>query len=468
LCHCDNCLRRYAEMFHKPVPDKPDDDYRRFMFVSSREVAASIGDLIHSKRPKAGYFNYIQESTHGIMSESNTAIDRPLPLWPYSASDNVNRARNSEPGKMAVNLNMQPVDYSWRFATVPRQEIALRMWQNIAHGGALTFEVNGTLDLQDRQALEAAKPIFRWVAANEQYYAGEQSAARVLLLGTPPSSGRAFGQNSYRGLFRLLSEEHIPFAVSDNMDWLGKRDFDLVIASDWAPAALKPYVEKGGRVLIASAREPEIQVARVLGKTNDVKGYFRVRNHAMFPSLKDTDLLLLDGPYIETEGDGSKSLSLIPPSMIGPPEFIHIDMKDTNKPGIAYREIGRGQVTWLPWDLGALYYRVSLPAHAALFHDVLDRLYPKRQITTNAHPLVEITWMRQGNRNLLHLINLSGHSQTGYFAPVKMNDIRFEVAGQFRTAKTIRNPRQIDIETHEGHSVFTIPELSDYELVVLQ
>jgi len=123
---------------------------------------------------------------------------------------------------------------------------------------------------------------------------------------------------------------------------------------------------------------------------------------------------------------------------------------------------------WLPWDLGALYYRVSLPAHAALFHDVLDRLYPRRQLTTNAHPLVEITWMQQGNRKLLHLINLSGHSQTGYFGPVKMSDIRFEVAGPFRTAKTIRNPRQIAIQMHGGYALFTIPELVDYELVVLE
>jgi hypothetical protein len=468
LCHCDNCRRRYAAMFHKPIPDQPDDDYRRFMFVSSREVAASIGDVIHAKRPKAGYFNYIQESTDGIMSESNTGIDRPLPMWPYSASDNVNRARNSEPGKMAVNLNMQFVDYSWRFATVPGAEIALRMWENIANAGALTFEVNGTLDLQDRQALETAKPIFRWAAQNEQYYAGQQSAARVLLLGTPSSSGRAFGQNSYRGLFRLLSEEHIPFAVSDNLNWLGKRDFDLVIAADWAPAELKQYVEKGGHLLIASSREPEFQIAPVMARSKDVKGYFRVRNHAMFPSLKDTDLLLLDGAYTEVEGDGSKSLSLVPPSMIGPPEFIHIDMRDTNKPGIVFKDLGQGQVAWIPWDLGALYHRVSLPSHAALFHDVIDRLYPKRQLTTNAHPLVEITLMQQGDRTLLHLINLSGHSQTGYYAPLKMSDIRIEVAGSFKTATTVRSPRPIATQMREGYTAFTIPELADYELVVLK
>ncbi len=228
LCHCDVCKRKFRATYHRDIPEKPDDEYRQFMFVSSREVAAAIGDLIHRIRPHAGYFNYIQESTDGIMSESNTALNRPLPLWPYSASDNVNRARNSQPGKMAVNLCMQFVDYWWRFATVPKEEIALRLWENVANGGALAFEVNGTLDQQDRQAIETAKPVFRWLADHEEYYAGEQSAARVLLLTGPARTGRTYSQSSYRGLFRLLTEEHIPFAVAENMDWVGKRPFDLV------------------------------------------------------------------------------------------------------------------------------------------------------------------------------------------------------------------------------------------------
>src|SRR5438270_2052496 len=170
LCHCNVCKRKFRAAYHRDIPDKPDDQYRQFMFVSSREVAAAIGDLIHRIRPHAGYFNYIHESTDGIMSESNTALSRPLPLWPYSASDNVNRARNSQPGKMAVNLCMQFVDYWWRFATVPQEEIALRLWENVANGGALAFEVNGTLDQQDRQAIETAKPVFQWLAAHQEYY----------------------------------------------------------------------------------------------------------------------------------------------------------------------------------------------------------------------------------------------------------------------------------------------------------
>jgi hypothetical protein len=469
LCHCDICKRKYRQQYNKDIPETPDDDYRKFMFTSSREVAAAIGDLIREKRPQAGYFNYIQEYTDGIMSESNTAVGRTA--WPYTTSDHVNRARNSEPGKMAIDLNMQFVDYSWRFATVPRQEIALRAWQDLANGGALTFEVNGTLDLQDRQALETVKPIFRWAAANEQYYAGQSSAARVLLLGASAASGRTFGEEPYRGMFRLLSEEHVPFAVADNMDWVSgpkKREFDLVIAADWAPAGLKQYVENGGKVLLASAHAPEFEVATVLRTQNDVKGYIRVRDHAAFPSLKDADLLMLNGPFTEVAADSAAALTLIPPSLIGPPELIHVDMKDTNTPAIVTRQLGKGTVTWIPWNLGGLYYLHSLPAHADLFRDVMDRLNPRRQLRTNAHPLVEITMMHQGGRTLLHLVNMSGPSQTGYFPPVPMRDIHVEVAGDFKMATTVRKAGNLMLKTGGGYTGFTVPELSDYELVVLK
>src|SRR4029077_10857637 len=120
-----------------------------------------------------------------------------------------------------------------------------------------------------RQAYETAKPIFQWAAANEDHFAGMRSAARVLLLAGPSSRG----SDAYRGIFRLLTEEHIPFAVSENMEWLGKRPFDLVIATDGAPGGLVQYMEEGGHLLVASARPPEFPVVRAISTTPDLKGY---------------------------------------------------------------------------------------------------------------------------------------------------------------------------------------------------
>jgi hypothetical protein len=464
-CHCENCKRLYRQYYGKELPEKADEQYRQFMFRSSREVAAEIGKLIRAKRPKAGYFNYIQEYTDGIMSESNTAVRRPLPLWPYNSSDNVNRARNSQPGKMSVNLCMQFLDFPWRFQTNPVHEHPLRLWQNVAHGGALAFAVNGTLAHEDRQAIEAARPVFAWLAANEQYYVGQQSAARVILLGGAPGSGRTYNTSAYRGLFRFLTEEHIPFAVTDNTDWIGKRPVDLVLASDWAPAQLNSYLEQGGRALVVSPRPPELPVPPVIATHKDQQTYFRVRNRDLFPSLKLTNLIMLEGDYTEVAGDGAQSISYVPPSMFGPPEKIHVDMKDSSKPGIVMTGVGKGKLIWVPWDLGASYYRYSLTTHAGLLRDLVNALLAQRQIETNAHPLLEMSLMRQGKRTLLHLVNVSGHSQTGYFAPVPMNDVRVKLQGSYASARALRAGHAL---TLTKGSELVIPRVGDYEVIVLE
>ena len=76
--------------------------------------------------------------------------------------------------------------------------------------------------------------------------------------------------------------------------------------------------------------------------------------------------------------------------------------------------------------------------------------------------------MRQGDRTLIHLINMSGTSQTGYAAPVTMRDVRIEAAGTFREAETVRNPRRLAVRAMGTYSEIVVPELSDYELVILK
>jgi hypothetical protein len=466
-CHCESCKRRFREQYKRELPAKPDADYREFLYRSSRDVAGAIAKLIHEKRPKAGFFTYIQDYTDGIMSESNTSVRRALPLWPYASSDNVNRARNSELGKAAVNLCMSFVDYPWRFSTVPQAEHPLRLWQNVAHGGALALNMHGTMDQQDRQALDAARPVFRWLAEHAEHYRGLESAARVLLLGSPPAAeGRG---SAYRGLFRMLTEEHIPFAVSDNLKWLGKREFDLVVTGGWAPKELDQYTAGGGKVLVVTPRPPEFEVARVVREMRDVQGYIRVRERGMFPSLAATQLLMLNGDFTEVAGSGMPPLTLVPPSMFGPPEKVHVDQVDTTTPGLVRVRRGKGEIVWVPWDTGALYYLHSLPAHKGLVRDLIDGLLSGgRQLRTNAHPMVETVLMKRQGRTQVHVINVSGHSQTGYFAPHPQRDVMVAVKGEFSKAQAVRKPGELAVKQLGGYTEFAIPLIEDYELVELR
>jgi Hypothetical glycosyl hydrolase 6 len=463
-CHCDSCQASFRSRYGRPVPATADDEYRDFLASSAREVAAMIAELIRAKRPKAAFLTYIQQHTDGIVSESNTSVSRPLPLWPYSASDNVNRARNSEPSKMAFNLCMGFVDYPWRFATVPQAEIRLRLYQSMAHGSGVLLNMHGTMDQEDQSALAAAKPVFEWHASHEDLYVGQESAARVLLVGSR--------QLSYRGFFRILSEHHVPFAVSDNLKWLEEgRQFDLVISPDGASAELENWVRRGGRLLIAGSTLPRFELPGVLGRRPHTQGYWRVRAHTLFPSLQNTQLIFFDGEYVALAATDNPLLTLIPPAMFGPPEKVWVDKKETDMRGLLLIDYGQGRVAYVPWDVGALYYRHSSEAHAGLVIDLVDHLLPQgRQLKTEAHPLVEITVMRQPRRHrtLVHLVNLSGHSQTGYFAPITMSDIALQLAEKFRRARSVTLNASLPVKRAGRYGKFSVPKLDGYDVVVLE
>ncbi len=469
-CQCAECQRKFQAHYGRPLPTTSNDpDYVEFMADSAREVAAGIAELIHRLRPQAAFLTYLESETDVIMSEANTSVTRALPMWPYSASDNVNRARNSEPDKMAINLCMGFVDFPWRFVTVSSDEIRLRLWEAMANGGPPALGLVGTMDQEDRQALLAGGPVFKWHAQHADLYAGEQSAARVLLLG-----GK---QDSYRGFFRLLSEQHVPFAVSDNLKWLDDpaRKFDLVIAPGRVPAGLERYAREGGRVLLAgaSAPPPEFQLGTPLGVRARVQGIaWRIQDHAAAAVVeKHADLLFLDGDYVEFAPMEKPLLTLIPPAMFGPPEKVWVDKVETRVPGLLFADTGKGRVADIPWDVGGLYYRQSSPGHAGLMADVIDALLPHgRQLRTGAHPLVEITVMQQSKpkRTLLHFVNLSGHSDTAYFAPVEMRDIAVEFAGEFRRAKAVGLDKDLRVTRAGDRGRFTLPLLKGYEVVMLE
>ena len=469
-CHCDACKAAFRRRYGRELPATVDDrDYRAFMADSSREVASMIADLIHKKRPGAAFLTYIQDHTDGIMSESNTAVGRSLPMWPYSASDNVNRARNSQPGKMSFNLSMAFVDYPWRFVSVPQPEIQLRLYQNLAHGGPPAIAMVGTMDQEDRQSLLAARPVFRWHAGHEDLYVGQSSAARVLLLGG--------GQAAYRGFFRLLSEQHIPFAVSDNPAALTDRSrtFDLVIVPGGGPggasADVASYVERGGRVLVAGTTPPSLPVGTIAGRRKAVQGAWRVHDRQLLPSLANTNLIFIDGDLVELAPVARPALTLIPPAMFGPPELVWADKVESTVPGLVVGDHGKGRFAYVPWDVGALYYRHSSPGHAAVMADLIDHLLPAgRQVKTDAHPLVEITVMQQPSRKrtLVHLVNLSGHSDTAYFPPVEMRDLTLAIAGDFRSARAQSAGVALAVQRDGRYGRVTLPSLKAYEVIVLE
>jgi len=98
-----------------------------------------------------------------------------------------------------------------------------------------------------------------------------------------------------------------------------------------------------------------------------------------------------------------------------------------------------------------------------------DHLWPRgRQLNTNAPPLVEVSLMRLGDRHQLHFMNLSGHSETAYFEAIPMGPIRVEVAGAFRSARSVTTGKDLQVSRAGENAVFILPSLGQYELVELR
>lgn len=474
ICQCDNCQTLYRKEYGTPVPMERTPEYQGFMQDCGRRTSEKIISLLREKRPSAALIGGTPSLTDIVYGESSTAVDNPLPLWPYMASDNVNKWRNSYPQAEVMCQSMQFLDFPWRFSSVPRQEIASRIWQSVSHGGFAAMSLNGTIgDLKNRSAVEVGEPIYAWLKDHEEHYHSQVNEARVMLL-TPSQGGQsgagfAGSTGSYRGMFRLLSEQHIPFAGMAHLDWLGRRPCDLIITTGPVPLALQDFVRKGGNVIFTGTIEPEFEIAPIVRRHDDLDGaYVTIRDKDLFSSLEDIDVAMLDGEFLELSATDQDALTFVPPALYAPPEFVGAGWEDSGKPAMVIKRIGRGTIAWIPWDISGLYHRYSLESHRAILSDLIDRMLPGgRDLRTNAHPMVQMSLMRQSTRHHLHMINMSGHSGTAYHEPLPVAGFEVEVKGNFSSARALRSNQSIAVSRRGEFIVLNIPRVEDYEIIEL-
>jgi hypothetical protein len=144
---------------------------------------------------------------------------------------------------------------------------------------------------------------------------------------------------------------------------------------------------------------------------------------------------------------------------------------ETTVPGLVVGDHGRGRFAYIPWDVGALYYRHSAAAHAGLVADVIDHLLPGgRELATNAHPLVEVTVMEQfaRGRTLVHLVNGTGHHGTAYFPPVELRDIRIDLRRNVQRARSVGLGRDLPVTANGAYRSFVLPKLEAYDVIVVE
>lgn len=505
ICVCQNCRRRFREMYNRDLPQREDfsdpayADYLAFTDRTSLKLADEIYQTVKATRPSVIVTGQ-RTTCDMIRMEVQRAVERPAPEWPYQAGEQARWAGGFGRGKSFASTSANFIDYAWRFVAETGACHILRFAQQLASGASLDYYLLGTFDQDDTKPFPAVRDLFAWHAANEAYYAGLRNAARIGLYQTRKTATyrgatvtSAEQTACFRGAYRALVESRLAFdfvcdermADEDAAELL--RRYDVIVLpnvaclDDAEAARLDAWVEAGG-TLIATGETgrydamgkprdgfalASLPATRVLLARDGLRAYFRIGTDELdYPA---TRLLMLDGRYfhVETKPGATTLLRLLPPQNFGPPELCYPDV-ESEHPGVILGTHGAGHAIYLPWLPDWHYNRDSLPDHRALLTQLVTR-FTAPHIRVEGPGPVEVTVQRQDatGRLLVHLVNYSGQRNNLYEEPLPITGLRLGIRGASGPARALVAGADIACDPPDGTGMtwLSIPTVAAFEAI---
>ena len=516
ICVCDNCRRRFHDMYGKPLPLKEDfsdpayADYLEFKDRTSLELRSKVYKHIKRVAPKVAMTGHRGDSDL-IRMETQRAVDRPQPEWPYQAGEQARWGRAYGRGKTVSSTSANFIDFAWRFVSETGPYQLVRAAQQLASGATLDFYLLGVMEQDDKSAFPAMSKLFHWHKANEPHYAGLKPASKIALYHSHavvpghgaggyakrPASGH-LAEASFRGAYRALVEARLPFDLVVDEVVAGRdgaaalEQYDALVLpnvtcmSDAEAEAIDAWVGAGG-VLLATGEtalydhkgafreKPALKslpiTDRPMARHNMKGAYFRVAPGEL--PIGDVKLLMLDHTYYVAEaGEGAETvLKLLPPQRFGPPELCFPDF-ESDMPGAIIGAHGRGKAIYVPWHADALYYRDSLPHTRTFLTDLVARHIAPAPVKVEGRGALEVTVQVQPatGKTLVHLINYGGQRNNLYEEAPALHGLRLGVRDVEGPATALVAAKDIQPEgppDEHGYTWYALPPVEAFEAVQL-
>jgi len=518
ICVCDNCRRRFRDMYGRDLPQKEDfsdpayPDYLEFKDRTALELRSRVYKHIHQVAPDVAMTGHRGDSDL-IRLETQRAVDRPQPEWPYQAGEQARWGQAYGQGKTVSSTSANFIDYAWRFVSETGAYQLVRGAQQLGSGATLDFYLLGVMDQDDKSAFEDTSRLFKWHAANEAHYTGLQPGSRIALYhsqanlpghGAQPYSKRTasgeYTETAFRGAYRALAEARLPFDfVSDEI--IVGRDggkvlsrYDAIVMpnvnclSDAEAKALDAWVKAGG-VLLATGEtglydekgvprdKPALECLpvtdRPMARRNMKGSYFRVAPGEL-PVPGDMRLLMLDKTYyVATPKPGAETLlTLLPPQRFGPPELCFPDF-ESEMPGAITGKHGKGKAIYVPWHADVLYYRDSLPHTRTFLTNLVVRNIAPAPARIEGRGSLELTVQRQPatGKTLVHVINYGGQRNNLYEDAPAVHGLRLGVRNVSGSAAALVAGTTLPPESSkpdaDGYLWYALPPVEAFEAISL-
>jgi hypothetical protein len=465
-CKCNYCKIKWKEKYSRDIPDDFNDrDYLAFMKENVQDLLGRTNDIIQEIRPQASFSIFHKTDAHGIVNtvttEARTDFNDPQTWWPYEASFSVNEELNAYPNQVPFNTVVNFVHFQYRFASHRPGELTTRIYQNIANGGPVAFYMVGAPYQLNQGALSEVKKVYTWHKRHESIYDKTVNAAEVLVI----------KDENFKGVVRLLSEEHIPYKVVHSLDGINPETHPLCVATNGSISGLENYLQKGGNLLLSGMNPPKIdsfQASIKKWSKSELSSSYWVQSDLENNRVKN---LYFEGPLLQFEDDGTSDIKLRLPSVHSPAEIVETSPKITNIPGVFKSTLGKGNLIYFPWNITAHYFKHSTLGYKHLFASYLDTLLKdRRQLYTDASGLVEFTVLKNKEKGelLLNLINLTPILPASNSQAIPFQNINIRIKGAYKTIELVSSKKNIEYSFDGNYTRIVLKQLNDFETIVLK
>ena len=454
ICQCESCRNRFALYsggMELPTQENEEDPvyrkYQEFRKFTTQDLLEKIYRKVKELNPETAVCTYSSRHVDLVRSESNSAVDRPLPFWAMESESNVSFVQETFNNRFSSNCVINAVDIFYRFMGVSPYLNELRLYGDMAAGGNLDWCIIGGFETYpDKMNFEGTKRVFRFHKKYEDIFSSLQPCGEILLVN--PAGDGEDARKEYLGIYKMLKEAHLPFEVMDGRETellAEKADAYRVIILPGIkelPIKAAQALEKSGAVIIGTglALEKDGALLKKLfsvtlkEKLEPVRGsYMLTEPKSVFRHFGERDWVYLDKEYryMEPEEGNRNYMPLISASMYGPPErcFGH---EVTEQSCVSIRE---GKSVYFPWMPGQLYYSQGYEDFKNLFLDVLWKDGLQREpgqgglISVEAPSCAEVLFHRCGeDKYLLQILNYSGFNGTTFSEPLPL-EARFTFPG---------------------------------------
>ncbi|MEJ7769755.1 MAG: alpha-amylase family protein, partial [Chitinophagaceae bacterium] len=474
ICQCANCKKRFHHSTGLALPVKEDMSdpafrkYNAFRKTTSEELFTKMGAYIKQQNPRLIISTYTDIGVDMTRSESSSWLT-PDYEWNYFSTDHVKSVLGSYKDRAPSNLLQYFLAIGYRhIATSPNIS---RIWvlENMLNGAALDVYVIGTLvNQEDRRFIPIMNDIYRFHKSNEKLFTNIQSVSNVALI--------RGSKEEYRGLIKLLSEEHVMFDIIEpsaaGSTRLPKKleEYDALILGDLAEmddafvTLIDNYVKNGGNIISTGFTSTKdgmgspVNKLRLesLGVMPDYETFKQAKSTYLKVSgndksalgkkeYEDFDLVMMYADMLKckTRGNAKGYLQLLPATKFGPPEkAYYLENEITEFPGMVFNEFGKGKSVFIPWQIGSQYHFKGHYAHKALFMSALKNLLLVKQlVVTDASPLLEMTYLKNRTDAFewIGLLNHSGQIGASLLAPISIHNttIRFKPSKPVKQVKLL-------------------------------